>query len=185
MDYVPAGIARFTILSGAEGQGIDIPAQRPPFVIAFLTVWLLGWTIGGVFAIGQVMTGFNAFLLVWLGGWALGMVMVLQQLLWLTFGTERLRVLSGDLQVSRRALGIGATRLFRGADISDWTLVHTPVWQGRRGMRSPFAFKGEGGTIRFTYGARSIDLAAGLDDAEARQILGWLKQHLPGKGQTP
>jgi hypothetical protein len=44
-------------------------------IVAFLLVWLGGWTVGGLTAIRQVLHGDGgAFLLFWLGGWALGML---------------------------------------------------------------------------------------------------------------
>ena len=150
--------------------------------MAFMSVWLAGWSAGGVAAIGTISHHFSAFLLFWLCGWALGWVCAAGTLLWMFFGSERLAVINGDLQVSRSALWLSRKRLFQGKDIGQWLLVPPAVWPYNRYNNGiPFGFNGKNGAIRFTYGWRSYDLAAGMDDAEAGQILNWLKQRLPAK----
>lgn len=47
------------------------------FRMAFLSFWLLGWSLGGLLAIFSVLKGQgNVFILLWLCGWLVGMVLV-------------------------------------------------------------------------------------------------------------
>lgn len=48
------------------------------FVVAFLIVWLVGWGVGEIFAVGTLLGGagpgggMNFFMLIWLTGWTIG-----------------------------------------------------------------------------------------------------------------
>jgi hypothetical protein len=179
MTFVPLGAPRFSITD--DGDALRIPAARNLFVMAFLPIWLAGWTAGGLSAITTLSHQFSAFLLFWLCAWALGWVFAARAILWMAFGAETLRVINGDLQVTRGALWFSNTKLFRGRDIAQLARVQTVDWFNGRYNMATFGFNGTHGAVRFTYGARSYDLAAGMDDAEARQILDWLKQRLPVK----
>ena len=55
-------------------------------VIAFLYVWLAGWTVGGVTAIAELLRGGSLFLVFWLCGWLVGEVFALGIVLLLLFG---------------------------------------------------------------------------------------------------
>ena len=46
-------------------------------------------------------------------------------------------------------------------------------------MSLPFLIRNRTGSVRFNYGARTIYLAAGLDEAEGRLIVDRLRRFLP------
>ena len=72
--HVEPSAPRFRVEQEGGFEQIIIPARRNPFVLVFLSIWLTGWTMGGVVAITQLLTRFDLFLVVWLIGWALGWV---------------------------------------------------------------------------------------------------------------
>lgn len=189
MTYVPLGQPRFSIVTPPYGDAVLIPPDRKLFFMAFGVILLPAWTFGGVIVFGMLLhtfTVFSVFILFWLCGWGLGWVYVAGTLLWMFLGCERLAVVNGDLQVSRSALWLTRSRVFRGRDISRLTYVQPAFGLANRyNMGFPFTFTGTNGAIRFAYGSRSYDLAAGMDEVEAGLILHWLEQRLPAKGRTP
>ena len=67
---------RSTITGGPEGLKVLIPAGRNIFALIFLGVWLFGWLIGEIAAIGRLTftrgIGMDTFLLLWLALWTIG-----------------------------------------------------------------------------------------------------------------
>ena len=180
--YVQAFTPRFRVERGADGvERVVIPAQRNLFVMAFMMVWLCGWTVGGVTAISSLFVKFTPFIAFWSCGWALGEVFVLTSLVWMAAGQESLRVVRGDLEVAAEVAGFARRRLYRGADVRDLSasgLVAADPFSRRR-MDLPLIRQPSSGGVKFTYGARTIYAGAGLDEPEGRLIVDWLKPRLP------
>ena len=160
---------------------ITIPAQRSYFVMAFLLFWLCGWTLGGLSTIHSLMTkGFQPFLFFWLGGWLFGECMVLAVLAWQLTGAEILRLVGTDLEVGYRILGLTRRKLYRGADIRDFVACDArPLGQSNQ-LQLPVLMSNKFGTAKFAYGARTVYLAAGLDEAEGQIIVESLRKRLQG-----
>lgn len=162
---------------------IIVPPQRNAFVMLFLLVWLCGWTFGGATAMYNLLSRpFQPFLAFWLCGWLLGEGFALVSLGWMSTGAEILRSVGCDLEVSYRMLGFTRSKLYRGTSISDLSASAAPAFSrnGRYGQMSlPFLGGNKTGSVKFTYGARSIYLAVGLDEAEGQLIVERLSKKLP------
>ncbi|MGD0722570.1 MAG: hypothetical protein ABR970_16155 [Roseiarcus sp.] len=171
--------ARFTVETVGGAERITIGAQRSVFVALFLIVWLGGWTFGGVAAMASFARHFQPFLLFWLCGWALGWAFVVVALGWMLSGSESLRVIGSDLAISYRLFGLTRTRLFRGADIRGLAACETPFYGRTNQVNLPFFGGSRFGCLGFSYGARSVYVGAGLDQAEGRLILDRLRDRLP------
>jgi hypothetical protein len=180
MSYVPLGRGRFSIVPGADSEVLVIPAVRNIILLAFLSVWLAGWTVGGIAAMMELANAFHPFLLFWLIGWAIGWIFAATTLAWMLGGSQMLTFLGQDLEITLRIFGFSRRKLFRGRDIRDLDVVQGPQWPGRQMPQMPFGPLGDSGAVRFTYGTRSQHLAAGMDQAEATEIVAWLKKRLPG-----
>jgi hypothetical protein len=178
--YEETKAPRFVVESVDGNEQIVIPARRNLFVMFFLLCWLGGWTFGGVMAITTLWSkGFQPFLVFWLGGWALGEAYVGMTLCWQFFGAEIIRVPGSDLEINNRMLGFTRKKLFRGNEIRDLS-SHTPLAFGQTNqMPLPFLISNKTGSVKFTYGARTIFVAAGLDEAEGRLIVDRLRKRLP------
>ncbi|GLS19895.1 hypothetical protein GCM10007874_29120 [Labrys miyagiensis] len=167
---------------------IIVPPQRNAFVMLFLLVWLCGWTIGGATAMHNLLSRpFQPFLAFWLCGWLLGEGFVLVSLGWMSTGAEILRSVGSDLEVSYCMLGFTRSKLYRGTAISDLSASASPVFSlnGRYGQMSlPFLGGNKTGSVKFTYGARAIYLAVGLDEAEGQLIVERLSKKLPATVRT-
>ena len=67
----------------------------------------------------------------------------------------------------------------RYAPLGQFGLAAVDMWQAfRRGPQMSFGLFGGRGAVQFTYGQRSHFLAPGLYQAEAAQIVDWLKKRL-------
>lgn len=178
MNYVePRGVRhRVEIVDGHEQ--LTVPLKRNWFVMLFLPVWLCGWVFGEVAAIFQLSQGFQAFVALWLCAWTIGGAFAFG--MWIgQFGSERLRVVNRDLEVS---VGVGRLRrtwLYRGKAIEN-LVARTPetdLFAMGRAQR-PFWMRPRTGAVKFDYGADSIFLASGVDKPEGRVIVDWLARRL-------
>lgn len=179
VQYEDVSAPRFRLEAVDGYDQISIPAQRSAWGL-FLLIWLCGWTVGGYHAITSLFsaTGPQAFLVFWLCGWALGEVFAATSLAWMIAGVERLRVIGQDLEVSYRLAGLSRTSLYRGRDIRNLAAC-MPITFGRRNqVPLPFLKTNKVGSIRFTYGARTVFLGDSLDEAEGQLIVDYLRRRL-------
>jgi len=181
MQYEELGRARFQTGQDEAGAWLRVPARRNWVVVLFLTVWLCGWVAGGVSAIHDLSRHFEPFLVFWLCGWTVGLLFVGGTILWQMSGHELLRVVGGDLEYRVQLPGYARRRRFRGSEIRNvgaTGIPNTPFGKGSNPF--PPLFNPNQGSARFDYGARSIYVAPGLDEAEGALIADWLRQRLPG-----
>jgi hypothetical protein len=177
--YEPTHLPRFTVETVGGREVISIPPPRKVVVIVFLAFWVCAWTIGGLAALLSLLTNFQPFTLIWLCFWALAELFVFATLAWMLTGVETLRILGTDLEVGYRLLGFWRRKLYRGGDISGLSASDQSYGYGRRGqMTMPFFFANALGSVKFTYGARTIYLAAGLDESEGKLIVERLRDGL-------
>lgn len=180
MSYVPIGTPRFSILSQGAGEVLTIPAQRNIPILIFLSAWLVMWTIGGLTAMGQLITEFHLFIAFWLIAWAIGWTMVAAIVSWMLTGRESVQVIGGDLEVSYSVWGLFRRKLFRGADVRGLKAnAGERFWQGRQFPPMPVLGQSRG-SVQFSYGARTQSFGFGLDSTEAAEVVSWLQKKLPG-----
>jgi len=183
--YVEPGAARHRIVVVDGIETLRIPPRRQWFVIAFLPIWLTMWTFGGVQAMKQVVLDHEPFLVVWLIGWAAGWIYATTTLAMQVAGSELVHVVHGDLEVSSGVGPLRRTWRYRGSAIGDLT-SHVPtdsIWTGR-GLDRPFFLTPTSGAVRFSYGAKTVYLAPGIDEPEGRQIVAWMMRRLPQRAAT-
>jgi hypothetical protein len=166
-----------------SGLGVIIPSRKNYFTLAFLMVWLAGWTIGGIAAITALLMPATeglpqAFMLFWLCGWAIGWIFATTTILWQLFGKEIIIVTSGVLTIYK-SLHFGFHRkMYAVGNIRNMEHHAQPA-------RSKFYNKAQVGSIfgisvlSFDYGAKTINFGRGLDKAEARNLLEFMKKKIP------
>jgi hypothetical protein len=160
-------------------EQIRIPMRRNWFALLFLSFWICGWTVGGIAAMTAVATEPNAFLIFWLGGWAIGWLFAASTIASQLAGSEIIRVVGRDLEIS---IGVGSLRrrkLYRGDQIRclDSSDPSPSAWPSRM-QQVPFA-RARQGAIKFDYGAQTFYAASSADEAEGRMIVEWLRPKLP------
>ena len=173
MQIEPAG-PRFKATREAGLSVIEIPARRSWFMMLFVCAWVGGWAFGEMSVAKELMqpTGKSSygFLLFWFVGWTLGGLLAIATLLWQVGGRELLSVHGGNLVHRIEVLGVGISRAYRTADIRELRLQAAS--QPGAGGQSHFQLAGVGsGALVFDFGARTVRIGAGLDEAEAKLLL--------------
>ena len=164
---------------------IKIPSKKNWFVIVFLTAWMGGWFMGESSATNEMLSADNAgidfFMAFWLIGWTVGGLFALVVLLWSLFGQETVIIESGVFIVSRGVLNIGIFK--KSYDIN--SIKNLELNPESTGLDSFFGQKKKtgdffgftGGKLRFDYGLKTIRFGTGIDEAEARQLIEEIKRH--------
>lgn len=169
--------ARLSHHRTTSGLGIEIPARRNYFVLVFLAVWIIPWTIGGLFAgyeliFGGSSIGEDLFLLVWMVGWAFGWAFVAYYILWQLFGYEMVFVTAGSLVLERRIFISFRRKIFAVTQIENMkSNVNSRTADKKSAIGNP--------SICFEYGAKTIRFAFDLDTADTRYLLEILKKDMP------
>lgn len=169
---------RIEIVDGVEQ--VRLPTRRSWFLLAFLPLWLTGWTAGGVFAIWQVITTHELFLILWLCGWAAGWVFAVSTLAAQIWGAETIRASLVELEVTKSAGPFRRQWHYRADLIRNLgsTDPSGDPW-GMREMQTPVWTRNRSGAVKFDYGAETIFIAVGVDQPEGRAIARWLALRLP------
>jgi len=182
--YEETAAPRFKLLSVDGREETVIPAQRSLFITLFVSIWLCAWTFGGAMAMKIMIShGFQPFLLIWLCGWALGEIYPVATLGWQFNGAEVLRVSGSDLETEFRVLGFARRELYRGSELRELSAGPSPILPyplsgGYYQSPLPFFFGNKTGCVKFAYGARTVYLAAGLDEVERLLIVEHLRKRL-------
>lgn len=110
----------------------------------FMTVWLLGWTIGGIFVIFMLLWGF--------------------------FGHEIILIEQGDFILEKSIFGIGQKRRIPMTDLKNirYDKVETDLFSGK----TNWSLVGLGpGPIKIDYGLRTYSFGLAVDEAEANYLI--------------
>jgi hypothetical protein len=180
MAFEPVAAIRSRLETIPTGVEIRIPVRRHIFPLIFLPVWLVGWALGLVAVAGSFLRsgtapGGQLFTLVWLTLWVIGGTGAFTTWLWMLAGAEVLRVAQGAVTLERSLLLFRRRKQYNLKLTQNWRTVPQPAngW-ARQESWYPLGF-GSGGTLAFDYGAKTIYLARGIDEAEASQLLAQLR----------
>lgn len=184
LNYEPVSNARSTISHGNRNLEVSIPAKRNYFVIAFLSFWLTGWTIGGFIAIGVVLfssTPISAqlFLLFWLCGWFFGEVAAGSTLLWQLTGKEIISINNKGISLTSKIVSFSKSKHYHINNIRNLGIASTnssTPFNTNNSVANPMlskflSFVPTTGQLSFSNGMKTIRFAAEVDEAEAQQIL--------------
>jgi hypothetical protein len=174
--------------------GIRVAVQTPKklFALIFLPVWLTGWAFGEAVAIRTLLGAGSAqfsrptptgFLAVWLLIWTVGGALVLASFLWMAFGRETLEISGGTLRVRREAVRIGRTWSYDLAHVRNVRWSPAPF--------NPFSWNASlrhwgfgNGVVGFDYGASTVRVLPGLEEAEANGIISALQTYVGDSGAS-
>jgi hypothetical protein len=157
-----------------------MPCRRSWFVICFLAFWLCGWAVAEVMVAKQFFNGDappegELFMLAWFGVWTVGGGVAIYAWLWQLMGKEILTVRGQTFKIRRDVGGFGFDKEYSLIQIRDLRIG--PVGVNPLEFSSSFQLWGVGGgVIAFDYGGRTYRFGAGLDEAEAKQIVTAIKQ---------
>jgi hypothetical protein len=134
---------------------------------------------------GDAPPGGEVFMLTWLGVWTVGGVFAIYAWLWQMMGKEILTV-QGHSFTTRRNIGeFGFDKEYDLVQMRDVRVGH--LGANPFDLSSSLQLWGvSGGAIAFEHGARTYRFGAGLDEAEAKQIVTAIKQRyrIPESAKT-
>jgi hypothetical protein len=166
-----------------------MPNRRSWFVIGMLAFWVCAWGVGEVIGSttwfkGEVPPGEEGLMLAWLGVWTVSGLAALVALQWQVMGKEIVMVQGQALRTRREGGGIGFRKEYDVQQIANLR-VEQPKF-------SPFDVSASfqlwgigGGVIAFESGGKTRRFGAGLDEAEAKQVVDSLKRRLKTAERSP
>ena len=181
---------RFSLVDAGDRTRIVLPSRKVWYVLAFLGFWLSGWTCGEVSALttllsGRATGGPTPFLLFWLVGWTVGGAMALFTFLWQLAGSETLEISGDGLAVWHSLFGLHLPpKVYAAHHIHD---LRVPVLDAPPPFgvaRTRFVWGLGPGAVAFDYGAKTIRIASGADEAEAKLIVAAIRQRYPAFGHA-
>jgi len=146
----------------------------------FLSAWLVGWGFGEVMVVRELVFGKadapDLFMGVWLIMWTLGGGIAMYAWFRMLAGGELVLLGRGVLMIKDEVFGVGRANEYDLAHIKHLRIE--PVALFPMDMTGALRFWGiGGGPIAFDYGSKTVRFGAGLDDAEAREVIQDLREH--------
>jgi hypothetical protein len=175
---------RFSAGSTPTGFRVAIPARRNWLLIIFLFAWLGGWMFGEVSVAKQLLNSTTqtpvAFMSFWMVGWTIGGAFAVTAILWQLAGYEIIEIQSSTLTHRVQVFGIGRSRSFTASEVKDFRSVgyERSPFSNQRTLFPPIFGSGYG-PVAFDYGARTFKIAPSLDDAEAKMLVAEFTRRLP------
>ena len=178
MAKIEVGKGRGKVEQTNHGLRITIPSKKNFFLIVFMGFWLMGWAIGEVSVLKELLNLTDGvpefFLIAWLGGWTVGGAFAIYAWLWNVMGKEIVDITSSELSHIKVLAGFNRSSEYAVSSISKLRLQpqNTSIFGSGNGME----FWGiTGGSIAFDYGQSTHKFGAQLDEAEASHIIEAIK----------
>jgi len=173
---------RITIDHYAQGIEVIIPPRKNAFVSRFLTLWLLAWLYGEIVIIDRIINrpvaAADAFIVFWICAWTFGGLLAVLLQLWNMKGREIIKIDDNELWRSREYVWFARSRHYQLRHIRN--MRPTEIDLSRPDINQGTEFWGlSGGTISFDYGESIQKIALGIDEADAREIIGAIKARYP------
>jgi hypothetical protein len=133
--------------------------------------------LGEVFAIRELIGGKgpSLFMVTWLTMWTVGGGLAALSWLWMVVGKERLTVKPGLLVHRFELFSLRRTREYDLSQVRNLKVSPESFnpWNMGAGMKM---WGLGGGVVAFDYGARTIRVAASVDEAEGRMIVSRIQE---------
>ena len=157
--------SRATVSEEIEGLRIIIPG-RWNWGLLFVAFWLCAWTFAGIMAGRALLQHFSFFLCFWMLGWAFGEFFAGYSLLYAVGGRQIIVAGSETLTCRTEVFGLGWGKSYFVRELKN--LRFQPTRGGGRGQLAS--------RIAFDYGSRTIGFGGGLQEAEATELIGRIRQ---------
>ena len=188
MSHLETTTTRHKVSEIGNQLSITIPSQKEWFENLLLTLasaMVIKWAADGINVVRNThytpdIRGFLLFIL-----WAYMGASTLHAILWTLFGYETV-IINGQNILTHRweILGIKEVKNYKMALVRDLRVAQVPV-KGRRSIYSQRLQRYR--VVAFNYGNKTIRIGDNLDEAEAKQIVHILYQHISSidMGQHP
>jgi hypothetical protein len=151
--------------------------RREWVALPFLAFWLVGWTLGGILAWGQLLhvgPAGTAFLLVWLAGWIAGECLVLGAIIWQLSGRETLTVTTDSIEIRWRIGRLARIKRYETGAVHHVTAELVPHDEDEQ-PRKDFG-------LRVSCADDEVHVGEGLDEREAEHIASLVESRIRPRG---
>ncbi|MDD5224203.1 MAG: hypothetical protein PHE84_09445 [bacterium] len=160
---------------------VTIPSRKNIPMLIFIIAWLGGWTVGGIFAAGQLFVslgdkskgGPEYFLAFWLLGWLVGEVMVFYSLAKGIAGKENITFTPEKLIINRQPFGFGYPKEYLISEVKNLRIRQDDSFIYKWANPFPGSLNPR---ISFDYGMKTLGFAQDIDEAEAGYIVKMIKE---------
>lgn len=158
---------------------IEVPSKKNWFIIIFTTAWLYMWLVGEVVAIG-ILTGMfgdndggfaTPFLLFWLTGWTVGGFFEIRILIWMIAGKEIISFSNTELRIHKRAMLLSKPKIYDIKKVKNLAVNPNTGNFLTNLYGINFWNPGSQGNFKFNYDHKTVKMANGIDEAEAKYLL--------------
>jgi hypothetical protein len=160
---------------------VVIPIPKAPEAIVLLSLGLIAWIGGAIFASVALITDHDGCLLIWLLGWLYGGILNAFIFLRILTGKEIFEISKKSIVWRYQILGLSIPKEFFAENIRAIRISaqsSQPYWYFGSRRLNWWSF--DNGTIAFDYGAgTAIRIGNGLDGADAEKILAAMQQMFP------
>jgi hypothetical protein len=173
MDVAPPPASRLRMQE--VGDRLIVPFRPNRSGLVFLSIWLLGWTFGGIeawLAVTRADPGGAAFLIFWLCGWFFGECAVVCIIAWKLFGHVWLAVTPGELEERSQLGRFSQTKRYEAASVGGITAARKP--QGEDGLSKDYK-------LRLLYDGRTVWLGEGMGEREADYVAAVVLERIRGR----
>ncbi len=172
---------RHTLQDLGDTLQITIPAPQNWQTLAFMMFWIVfASACGGLVTVSTIFE-FKPERLVFLLGWWAGVIFAAANILWMFGGKEIISVSSEAITYRRQVLGVSFPKRYAIEHVKDLrvlpTVAHRTEFNWARQTSDSSGFWE--GLLAFDYGAKTIRMASGIDEAEGKQILSTIQQRFP------
>ncbi|MEM6858054.1 MAG: hypothetical protein AAF559_09290 [Pseudomonadota bacterium] len=184
--YIGSKNSRFESRWIGRTEWIVVPAKKQWFVLPFLTIWLLGWTAGGLIALNMLITGPDrVFIAIWLVGWAFGWIFANSTIAWQASGQYRITLTDGAMLYAwsmpllkrESRYELEGVRQLAAVERFDWPLFGPMTAQSTMPpFLQRFSFPNRARSISFLYNDSAVSLDLGLNEEKTNDVLDWLKK---------
>lgn len=172
--------SRVLITDTPDSLRIVILGIRSWFVIGILGLWICAWGVAEVMVPAQFLQGTipseaQSLLFAWFAVWTVGGLLAIYAFLWQVIGKEMAAV-QGQVFITRRDIGgFGFNTVYDLSRVKN--LRAEPSGFNPLDISTALQLWGVGGgRIVFDYDAKTHRFGAGLDEAEAKQIVEAIKK---------
>lgn len=114
---------RITVQHDKERLEIIITSKIPASQFALLSVWLVAWTVAGIYVLSQVFNtvgNSQIYMIVWLAFWAYFEYRIGSAWLWRKYGREVFRIEGNEVQIRFEVAYGGKGEAFKREDVTGY-----------------------------------------------------------------
>jgi hypothetical protein len=171
---------RISVNQNKDFLEITIDGKIPNAQFRLLSLWLLAWTVAGIYVLSQVFSmqgDSQIFMVVWLAFWAYFEYRIGSAWLWRKYGREVFRILGNEIELRFEVAYGGRGEAFKRDDIKGFHNLEKDKSTFVKSFYSSFWVIG-GETIGFFHKGKIKSFGRQITSPDADKLIALIKKHL-------